>query len=164
MLVFKYFNFITNAGASALAWIGIDSAPTGLNWVVPLGLSFYSFQALGYLWDVYYKKYSAEKNFLDYMLFVAFFPQILCGPISKAEELLPQIKAKHKFNYTQAVSGCRYLLWGMFLKVVLADRLGVYVDTIYADPLHFSGSSNLLASFFILYKYMETLQVTHSWH
>lgn len=148
MLVFKYFNFITDAGASALAWIGIDTAPAGLNWVVPLGLSFYSFQALGYLWDVYYKKYKAEHNFLDYMLFVAFFPQILCGPISKAEELLPQIKTEHKFDYGQAVSGCRYLLWGMFLKVVFADRLGIYVDTIYADPLHFTGSSNLLASIF----------------
>lgn len=151
LLVFKYFNFITDAGASVLAWIGIDSAPVGLNWVVPLGLSFYSFQALGYLWDVYYKKYKAEHNFLDYMLFVAFFPQILCGPISKAEDLLPQIKAYHKFEYAQAVSGCRYLLWGMFLKVVFADRLGIYVDTIYADPLHYSGSSSLLAS--IMYSF-----------
>lgn len=123
LLVFKYFNFITSAGASALSWIGIDSAPKGLNWVVPLGLSFYTFQALGYLWDVYYKKIQAERNFLDYMLFVAFFPQILCGPISKAEELLPQIKDNTKFNYYQAVSGLRYLLWGMFLKVVFADRL-----------------------------------------
>lgn len=148
LLVFKYFNFITDAGASALAWIGIDTAPSGLNWVVPLGLSFYTFQALGYLWDVYYQKIHAEKNFLDYMLFVAFFPQILCGPISKAEELLPQIKESKKFEYTQAVCGLRYLLWGMFLKVVFADRLGIYVDTIFADPLHFTGSSNLLAAIF----------------
>lgn len=148
LLIFKYFNFITDAGASALAWIGIDTAPVGLNWVVPLGLSFYTFQALGYLWDVYYQKIEAEKNFLDYMLFVAFFPQILCGPISKADELLPQIKAKKSFDYSQAVSGLRYLLWGMFLKVVFADRLGIYVDTIYADPLHFTGSSNLLAAVF----------------
>lgn len=148
LLVFKYLNFITDAGASALAWIGIDSAPKGLNWVVPLGLSFYTFQALGYLWDVYYRKIEAEKNFADYMLFVAFFPQILCGPISKAEELLPQIKESKTFDYAQAVSGLRYLLWGMFLKVVFADRLGVYVDTIYADPLHFTGSSNLLAAIF----------------
>ncbi|MDE6638140.1 MAG: MBOAT family protein [Muribaculaceae bacterium] len=148
LLVFKYFNFITDAGASALSWIGIDTAPKGLNWVVPLGLSFYTFQALGYLWDVYYQKIKAERNFLDYMLFVAFFPQILCGPISKADELLPQIKQNKAFDYNQAVSGLRYLLWGMFLKVVFADRLGIYVDTIYADPLHFTGSSNLIASIF----------------
>lgn len=146
LLVFKYFNFITQAGASALAWIGIDTAAPGLNWVVPLGLSFYSFQALGYLWDVYYKKYPAEHNFADYMLFVAFFPQILCGPISKASELLPQIKSDIKFDYNQAVTGLRYLLWGMFLKVVLADRLGIYVDTVYAEPLKYTGSSSILAS------------------
>lgn len=148
LVVFKYYNFITQAGASALAWIGIDRPSPGLNWVVPLGLSFYSFQALGYLWDVYYRKYKAEHNFPDYMLFVAFFPQILCGPISKAEELLPQIKREARFDYARGVAGLRYLLWGMFLKVVLADRLGIYVDTVYSDPLHYSGSSNILASIF----------------
>lgn len=148
LLVFKYFNFITDAGASALQWIGIDAAAPALRWVVPLGLSFYTFQALGYLWDVYYRKFPAEHNFGDYMLFVAFFPQILCGPISRAEELMPQIKRCPPFNYSRAVSGLKYLLWGMFLKVAFADRLGVYVDTVYADPAKYSGSSNLLASIF----------------
>lgn len=148
LLVFKYYNFITDAGATALAYIGIDKPLPGLNWVVPLGLSFYTFQALSYLCDVYYQKYKAEHDFLDYMLFVAFFPQILCGPISNANELLTQIKKKHVFDYNQAVSGLKYLLWGMFLKVVLADRLGIYVDTIYADYSHFSGSSNLIAAIF----------------
>ena len=100
LLIFKYFNFITEAGASVFAWIGIDTAAPGLDWVIPLGLSFYSFQALGYLWDVYYKKFKAEKNFADYMLFVAFFPQILCGPISKDEKLLPQIKSPAQFLWT----------------------------------------------------------------
>lgn len=151
LLIFKYFNFITHAGASALAWIGIDTALPGLNWVVPLGLSFYTFQALGYLWDVYYKRFPAEHNLGDYLLFVAFFPQILCGPISKASELLPQIKKTTSFDYPKAVIGLRYILWGMFLKVVLADRVGIYVDTIYADPLHYTGSSAILAS--ILYSF-----------
>lgn len=148
LLVFKYYNFITDAGASALAYIGIDRPLPGLNWVVPLGLSFYTFQALGYLCDVYYKKYNAEHNFMDYMLFVAFFPQILCGPISNANELLTQIKKKHVFDYDKAVSGLKYLLWGLFLKVVLADRLGIYVDTIFGNYSHFSGSSNLIAAIF----------------
>ena len=151
LLIFKYFNFITEAGASVFAWIGIDTAAPGLDWVIPLGLSFYSFQALGYLWDVYYKKFKAEKNFADYMLFVAFFPQILCGPISKAEKLLPQIKSPAQFNYGRAVSGLRYLLWGMFLKVVLADRVGIYVDTIFSNPMSFSGTSCILAA--ILYSF-----------
>lgn len=128
LLIFKYYNFITMAGASALQWIGIDAALPGLNWVVPLGLSFYTFQALGYLLDVYYRKIPAEHNFADYMLFVSFFPQILCGPISSASELLPQIKSCKKFNYAQAVMGLRYILWGMFLKIVLADRLGISVN------------------------------------
>lgn len=148
LLVFKYYNFITGAGASVLAFIGIDRPLPGLNWVVPLGLSFYTFQALSYLCDVYYKRCRAEHNFLDYMLFVAFFPQILCGPISNANELLTQIKKEHHFDYNQAVSGLKYLLWGMFLKVVLADRLGIYVDAIYADWGHFSGSSSLIAAVF----------------
>ena len=100
------------------------------------------------MWDVYYKRFPAEHDFLDYMLFVAFFPQILCGPISRAGELLPQIKKGIVFNYDQATSGLRFLLWGMFLKVVLADRLGIYVDTIYASPADYSGSSCILAAIF----------------
>ncbi len=148
LLVFKYYNFISDAGASVLEWIGIDGALPGLNWVVPLGLSFYTFQALGYLSDVYYKRIQAERNFADYMLFVSFFPQILCGPISRGSELLPQIKGCKSFNAMQAVSGLRFLLWGMFLKVVLADRLGIYVDTIYEDYSHFSGTSCLMAAIF----------------
>lgn len=148
LLCFKYYNFIVDSGASVLAYIGIDTPKHGLNWVLPLGLSFYTFQALGYLWDVYYGRINAERNLPDYMLFVAFFPQILCGPINSAETLLPQIKNPAPFDYDRAVSGLKYLLWGMFLKVVFADRLAIYVDTIYAEPLHFSGSSSLLASIF----------------
>lgn len=148
LLIFKYYNFITMAGASALQWIGIDAALPGLNWVVPLGLSFYTFQALGYLSDVYYGKIRAEHNFADYMLFVSFFPQILCGPISRASELLPQIKSVKKFDYARGVIGLRYLLWGMFMKIVMADRLGIYVDKVYDDYTHFSGSSSLVASIF----------------
>lgn len=148
LLVFKYYNFITRAGASALQWIGIDSALPGLNWVVPLGLSFYTFQAVGYVCDVYRQKVEVEHGWWDYMLFVAFFPQILCGPISKASDLLPQIKNPSPFDYGRAVSGLRFLLWGMFLKLVVADRLGLYVDAVYKDYTLYSGTSSLLASIF----------------
>lgn len=151
LLTFKYYNFITQAGASVLANIGIDVAPPGLNWVVPLGLSFYTFQALGYLWDVYYKKIDIEKSFLDYMLFVSFFPQILCGPISKASDLLPQIKNPARFDNDRAVKGLRLILWGLFLKVVLADRIGIYVDTVYSNYEHYSGTTCLLTA--ILYSF-----------
>lgn len=148
LLTFKYFNFITLSGASVLQWIGIDAAAPQFSWVVPLGLSFYTFQALGYLWDVYRKKISAESNLLNYLLFVAFFPQILCGPISKADSLLPQLRNPRIFSYSQGVSGLKFILWGLFLKVVVADRLGLYVDTIYADYNIYSGTSSIIAAIF----------------
>lgn len=148
LLMYKYLNFITGAGASVLAWIGIDTPAPSFAWVVPLGLSFYTFQALGYLWDVYRRKIEAETDWWDYMLFVSFFPQILCGPISTASELLPQLKAAHTFDYARGVRGLRYILWGMFLKVVLADRAAIYADTIYESFSNFDGSTCLLASIF----------------
>lgn len=148
LLCFKYYNFILESGTSVLAFIGLDTPAHGVNWVLPLGLSFYTFQALGYLWDVYYGNIQAERNFADYMLFVAFFPQILCGPINNALSLLPQIKNPAPFDYNRAVSGLKYILWGMFLKVVLADRLGIYVDTIYSNYEHYSGTSCLISAIF----------------
>ncbi|MFT0416630.1 MBOAT family O-acyltransferase [Bacteroides thetaiotaomicron] len=105
----------------------------GEQWIVPIGLSFFTFQALSYLYDVYYEKIKTEKNLWDYMLFVAFFPQILSGPINRANELLPQIKNNRSFNYEKTAFGFKQMLYGMFLKVVLADRLGMYVDTVYGD-------------------------------
>lgn len=147
LLIFKYFNFITQSGASVLQWIGIDVAePAALRWVVPLGLSFYSFQAVGYVVQVYRREIRAERNWWDYLLFLSFFPQLLCGPISKASDLLPQIKTARRFDYDRAVAGMRMILWGMFLKVVLADRLGLYVDAVYAAPGAHSGSTLLLGA------------------
>ncbi len=96
--------------------------------------------------DVYHGRIKVEKSLTDYVLFVSFFPQIASGPISKADELLPQIKKTHTFNYNQAVSGLKYLLLGMFLKVVLADRAGIYVDTVFASYDKFSGAGCALAS------------------
>lgn len=147
LLSFKYFNFITESGASVLQWIGIDVArPASLRWIVPLGLSFYTFQVIGYVVQVYRKEIAPERNWWDFLLFVSFFPQILCVPISKASDLLPQIKAEQQFDYEKAVSGLRMALWGMFLKVVLADRLGLYVDTVYNAPEAHSGATHILAA------------------
>lgn len=120
----------------------------GLNWAVPVGISFFTFQAVGYMLDVYHGRVKAEKNLLDYVLFVSFFPQVMSGPISKADELLPQIKNPHKFDYEQGKQGLKYLLWGMFIKLVIADRLGLYVDIVYANYIHYSGSSIFIASVF----------------
>ena len=148
LLLFKYYNFINESVTAGLEYSGIHFALPGLNWAVPVGISFFTFQAIGYLFDVYYRRIEEEKSFTDYVLFVSFFPQIASGPISKASELLPQIKSPHPFNYQQGVGGLKLLLWGMFLKVVIADRMGMYVDSIYPNYIHYSGKICLLGSIF----------------
>ena len=117
----------------------------GLNYAIPVGISFFTFQAIGYFLDVYFKKIEAEKSLSDYVLFVSFFPQVSSGPISKASELLPQIKNPKPFNEIQATDGLHYLLWGMFMKVAVADRLGIYVDTIYGHYLNYSGFNSFVS-------------------
>lgn len=144
LLIFKYYNFVSESISGLLNLNEIS----GLNWAIPLGISFFTFQAVGYLFDVYYQRIPAERNWWDYMLFVSFFPQILSGPISKASSLLPQIKANRQFDYSKAVQGLKWMLWGMFLKVVMADRLGLYVDQVFENYMFNSGSSCLLASIF----------------
>jgi D-alanyl-lipoteichoic acid acyltransferase DltB (MBOAT superfamily) len=119
-----------------------------LNWAVPVGISFFTFQAVGYMLDVYHQRVKAEKNLLDYVLFVSFFPQVTSGPISTAEDLMPQIKATHRFDYEQGKQGLKQLLWGMFIKLVIADRLGLFVDTVYANYIHYNGTTCFLASVF----------------
>lgn len=105
LLFFKYYNFINESLHELLANIGLRFKLPGLNWAIPIGISFYTFQAYGYMMDVYWSKIKAEKNFFDYALFVAFFPQIASGPISKASSLLPQIKRQRPFNSQQVVGG-----------------------------------------------------------
>ena len=128
LFFYKYYDFFKQVVIDAMGGEFV-----GEQWIVPIGLSFFTFQALSYLYDVYYEKIKTEKNLWDYMLFVAFFPQILSGPINRANELLPQIKNNRSFNYEKTAFGFKQMLYGMFLKVVLADRLGMYVDTVYGD-------------------------------
>ena len=148
LLVFKYYNFVNESVWSLLSSLGLRYELHGLNWAIPVGISFFTFQAVGYLFDVYYQRIKAEKSIVDYTLFVCFFPQIFSGPISKANELLPQIKEEHKFNYQQGVQGLKFLLWGMFLKLVLADRLGLYVDKVAASYEMYSGGTCVLSAIF----------------
>lgn len=149
--LFKYYNFLTENISDLFGSLGISVGLPGLNWAVPLGISFFSFQAVGYLFDVYYRRIVAEHNWWDYMLFVGFFPQIVAGPISKAKDLLPQIKAARPFDYSKCVSGLRLLLWGFFLKTVAADRFGLYVDTVYNHYEQQTGSTLLVAA--VLYSF-----------
>lgn len=148
LLVFKYYNFLNESLTHGLATIGLKFSMPGLNWAVPVGISFFTFQAVGYMLDVYHGKTKAEKNIVDYILFVSFFPQVTSGPISTANELLPQIKAAQKFDYEQGKQGLKFLLWGMFIKLVIADRLGLFVDTVYANYIHYNGTTCFLASVF----------------
>ncbi len=148
LMLFKYYNFLNNSISEGLASVGLQFALPGLNWAIPVGISFFTFQAVGYMLDVYHGRVKAEKKFLDYLLFVSFFPQVMSGPISKADELLPQLKTTHKFDYEQGKQGLKYLLWGMFIKLVIADRLGLFVDTVYANYIHYNGTTCFVASIF----------------
>lgn len=148
LLVFKYYNFINDSITDLLLTCGLKVDFPGLNWAIPMGISFYSFQAVGYLFDVHYRRTNVERSFFDYVLFVSFFPQVTSGPISKADELLPQIKSPRHFDYEQAKQGLKFLLWGAFVKFVIADRLGMYVDAVFNNYMYYNGSTCLLASFF----------------
>lgn len=144
---FKYFNFINESICYALSLVGLNFQLKGLNWAVPIGISFFTFQALGYLWDVYYKRERAEQDFLTYALFISFFPSILSGPINKASLVIPQLKQlRPYFDYSKAVEGLKMLLWGMFMKVVVADRVALYVDTVLPNYLNYTGTSCFVAS------------------
>lgn len=148
LLTFKYYNFLNDSITQGLEAIGLKFALPGLNWAIPVGISFFTFQAVGYMLDVYHKRIEPERNIVDYVLFVSFFPQVTSGPISKADELLPQIKNPHKFDYEQGKQGLKWLLWGMFIKLVIADRLGMFVDTVYANYIHYNGTTCFVASIF----------------
>lgn len=150
LLIFKYYNFFTTQFNEAFSWIGLEIGLSGLNWIMPLGISFFTLQAIGYLADVYLQRIKAEHNWWDYMLFICFFPQIASGPISKAKDLLPQIKAKRVFSETQFVQGCKWLLWGMFMKVVVADRLGMNVNDAYLHLSTEGGATLFYASLFYI--------------
>ena len=146
---FKYFNFVNSIVGGVLSSVGMNVHLAGLNWAIPIGISFFTFQALGYLWDVYYKRQEAERDFLTYALFVSFFPSILSGPINKASLVIPQLKrARPYFDYPKAVVGMRMLLWGMFAKVVVADRVGLYADSILDKYTYYSGLTCFVASLF----------------
>ncbi len=149
LLVFKYYNFLNESISEGLAAVGLQFALPGLNWAIPVGISFFTFQAVGYMLDVYYGRIKAERNFLDYALFISFFPSILSGPINKASLVLPQIKnLRTYFDYSKAVEGLKMILWGMFMKVVVADRVGLYVDTVLPYYVNYTGVTCFAASIF----------------
>ena len=115
--------------------------------LLPVGISFYTFQALGYIIDVYRGDVKAERNIIKYALFVSFFPQLVAGPIERSKNLLHQLSEKHTFSYDRMVKGLLLMLWGFFLKLVIADRVAILVDTVYNAPQSFFGWQLLVAAF-----------------
>lgn len=149
LLFYKYFNFVNEQVYALLSLVGLRYELQGLNWAVPVGISFFTFQAIGYVWDVYYKRIDAERDFATYALFISFFPSILSGPINKASLVIPQLKnLRPYFDYPKAVEWLRIILWGMFMKVVVADRMGLYVDTVLPNYMNYTGVTCFAASIF----------------
>lgn len=141
LCVFKYYNFFAVQFQQAFELLGLHTHPVLLNVALPIGISFYTFHGMSYVFDIYRGKQKPVSNFVDYAVFVSFFPLLVAGPIERAGHLLPQVQQKRKFNYTQAVEGCRLILWGMFKKVVIADSLATIVDDIFNHYQQHNGIS-----------------------
>ena len=146
---FKYYNFFVQAFVDVFSLFGLNLNVSALNILLPVGISFYTFSALSYSIDVYQKKVEPTTDVLAYLAYVMFFPSILSGPISRAQKQLPQYFKTRKFDYEKAVSACKLLLIGGVMKLCLADRLGIYVDTVYANIIQHNGTTLLFTS--ILY-------------
>ncbi len=146
--VFKYYNFFAENLQLSLQSIGWHVDFWTLQVILPVGISFYTFHGLSYVVDIYYNRIEPSRNFVNYAVFVSFFPLLVAGPIERATHLLPQIEKKRIFNYSQAVDGLRQILWGLFKKVVIADNCAFYANMIFNDSADQSGSTLLIGAFF----------------
>jgi D-alanyl-lipoteichoic acid acyltransferase DltB (MBOAT superfamily) len=150
--VFKYYNFFAESFAAAIANLGLYINPWTLKVILPVGISFYTFHGLSYVIDIYKNRINAERNFIDYAVFVSFFPLLVAGPIERATHLLPQIQKKRTFDYAKAVDGLRQILWGLFKKVVIADQCAEYANMIFNNSADYSGSTLLLGAIFFTFQ------------
>ncbi len=149
---FKYVGFLFETVKSIQKFLNLAESEAVINILLPLGISFYLFQAMGYLIDCYKGKIAAEKNYLLLALFISFFPQITAGPIERAGNMIPQYKEPQSFSYESMRDGLLLMLWGYFQKIVIADRLAVVVDTVYDSPKQFSGTIIFLATVFYTFE------------
>ncbi|WP_313099809.1 MBOAT family O-acyltransferase [Epilithonimonas sp.] len=136
---FKYYNFFAESFAELFAGFGFQINPWVLQIILPVGISFYTFHGLSYVIDIYKERIKAEKSWIDYALFVSFFPLLVAGPIERATHLLPQIKKERNFSYSNAVDGLRQILWGLFKKMVVADNCAYYANMIFNDYHNYTG-------------------------
>ncbi|MGB0870421.1 MAG: MBOAT family O-acyltransferase [Flavobacteriales bacterium] len=148
LFTFKYYNFFADSSSVILDWMNVNKTIPLSDLLLPVGISFYTFQTLSYSIDVYNNKIKPETHLGHFALFVSFFPQLVAGPIERFSSLSPQLKAIHKFNLEHIKNGFRLILYGLFIKMVIADNLSVYVDDVYADSKLFSSGSIVTSMFF----------------
>lgn len=143
---FKYYNFLNENITALLRTIDINNSLPNLAILLPIGLSFHTFQAMSYTIEVYRGNQKAERNFGIYSLYVMFYPQLVAGPIERPQNMLHQFKERHHVDYGQIADGLKLMAWGLFKKVVIADRLAVMVNFVYSDPTKFQGFPLLIAT------------------
>ena len=149
---FKYYNFFLDNFVSAFSFCGMEINANSLNIILPVGISFYTFQTLSYTIDVYKKKLEPTKDVIAFSAFVSFFPQLVAGPIERATNLLPQFYKKREFVYSKAVDGMRQILWGLFKKVVIADNCAQYANEIFNNSANYSGSTLVAGALFFTFQ------------
>ncbi|MCF8295977.1 MAG: MBOAT family protein [Saprospiraceae bacterium] len=150
--IFKYYNFFVDSFIDMFGSFGITLQARSLNVILPVGISFYTFQTLSYSIDVYRKKLQPTKDIIAFFAFVSFFPQLVAGPIERATNLLPQFYRKREFEYDIAVDGLRQILWGLFKKIVIADNCARMVDSIFGNYTNLSGSTLLLGGIYFAFQ------------
>jgi len=149
---FKYFNFFIDNFIAAFSFFGTEIQANSLNIILPVGISFYTFQTLSYSIDVYRRKIEPTRDFIAFAAFVSFFPQLVAGPIERATHLLPQFYVKRTFDYSKAVDGMRQILWGLFKKIVIADQCAEYANQIFNHSDNYSGSTLILGALFFTFQ------------
>ncbi|MEO8255293.1 MAG: MBOAT family O-acyltransferase [Flavobacterium sp.] len=150
--MFKYYNFFANSFAELMQGFGLKTSPFLLNVVLPVGISFYTFHGLSYVIDIYYKRIKAEYNFVDYSLFVSYFPLLVAGPIERATHLLPQVKVKRTFDYEKAKEGMYQFIWGLLKKVVIADTCATYANAIFDNYSSMNSLSLILGAIYFAFQ------------
>jgi D-alanyl-lipoteichoic acid acyltransferase DltB (MBOAT superfamily) len=152
LFFYKYYNFFDTSVSKLFSWFDISISMPVLKVVLPVGISFYTLQALSYTIDVYRKDIKAEVNIVKYALFVSFFPQLASGPIEKSKNMLKQYSEKHNFDYFRVKNGLVLIMWGFFQKLFIADRLGILVNTVFNAPQNYKGFQIVLAVFFFAFQ------------
>lgn len=152
LAIFKYYNFFNDNITSLASFMGFSNSIPYLNILLPIGLSFHTFQAMSYTIEVYRGNQKAERHFGIYTLYVMFYPQLVAGPIERPQNILPQLHTEKNFNYESAVIGLRLMLWGFFKKMVIADNLSIIVDNVYNNPSQQNGFTFLIATYFFTFQ------------